>query len=667
MNMQCPDRFGRLKRSAFLTITTFVILAALAAHAAAGGDDDVFVWRPVTPEELAMKAPSVEQDADAEAIFWEVWLDDKKESSVYYDHYVRVKIFTERGRERFSKFDIPFIKGHKIENIAARVIRPDGSIVSLDPKDIFERDIVSAGRIKLKARSFAIPGIQPGVIVEYRYRERFKDSWVSGVRLNFQRDIPMQKIAFHVRPQKGFTLLPRFHNMSETQFVQDPSQKGFLVASLRNVPAYKIEPHMPPEDEVRKWAFLSYFGTEPAIVWRGASRTYSHWLANYANPTDLIRRKAAELTANATTDDGKLRSIYQYTQKGIRNLDFDGKITEEEREKLKFDHAEDVIKRGMGNSVYIELLFASLARALGYEVRLVASGDRSDSFFSPDKHPYRSFIHFACVGVKLGANWRYFNSSVPYLPFGRLAWHEEGVTAMHVSDETYVWKDIPISDHYTSPASRTGKFTLAEDGTLEGTVRTEYFGHQAISRRRDSFRESDSKRREDVIDEIKARISTAEVSDVVIEHIDDMSKPLTYSWKIRIPNYAQRTGSRLFLQPGFFERGEKPVFSAAGREHSIHFAYPWSESDSVEIALPKGFDLESSDSPAAVQDPRKIGNLKVLISFDKDSRTIKYNRDFHFGGGGFILFPAASYTALKGLFDAFHTADSHIVTLKATK
>src|SRR5687768_14547344 len=184
MNMQCPDRFG-LKRSAFLIITSFVIVGALAAHAAAGGDDDNFVWRPVTPEELAMKAPSVERDADAEAIFWEVWLDDKKESSVYYDHYVRVKIFTERGREKFSKFDIPFIKGKKIENIAARVIRPDGSIVPLDPKDIFERDIVSAGNIKVKAKSFAIPGIEPGVIVEYRYRERFKDSWVNGIRLNF--------------------------------------------------------------------------------------------------------------------------------------------------------------------------------------------------------------------------------------------------------------------------------------------------------------------------------------------------------------------------------------------------------------------------------------------------------------------------------------------------
>src|SRR5687768_4295156 len=101
--------------------------------------DPIIGWKPVTPAELAMKTPSVEPNADAEAIFWDVWLDDKKSNKLSYDHYVRVKIFTERGREKFSKFDIPFFKGRKVENVAARVIKPDGTIIELQPSDIFER------------------------------------------------------------------------------------------------------------------------------------------------------------------------------------------------------------------------------------------------------------------------------------------------------------------------------------------------------------------------------------------------------------------------------------------------------------------------------------------------------------------------------------------------
>ena len=119
-------------------------------------------WRPVSQDELQMKTPKVEPDADAEAIFWEVKLDDKKSSKLTYSHYVRVKIFTERGREKFSKFDIPFTKGRKIENVAARVIKPDGSIVELQPGDIFERDIITVRKIKNQSQIICRSGHRTG-------------------------------------------------------------------------------------------------------------------------------------------------------------------------------------------------------------------------------------------------------------------------------------------------------------------------------------------------------------------------------------------------------------------------------------------------------------------------------------------------------------------------
>jgi hypothetical protein len=34
-------------------------------------------WKPVEPADLASKTPRVEKDADAEALFWEVWVMDE--------------------------------------------------------------------------------------------------------------------------------------------------------------------------------------------------------------------------------------------------------------------------------------------------------------------------------------------------------------------------------------------------------------------------------------------------------------------------------------------------------------------------------------------------------------------------------------------------------------
>ena len=68
--------------------------------------------------------------------------------------------------------------------------------------------------------------------------------------------------------------------------------------------------------------------------------------------------------------------------------------------------------------MYIDLLFASLARAAGFDVKIVLSGNRSDNFFNPDKYPFPNFIHPAAIAVNINNEWKYYNPGTPYLPFG---------------------------------------------------------------------------------------------------------------------------------------------------------------------------------------------------------------------------------------------------------
>ena len=151
-----------------LAVLCLVLLAS--APALAGSDD----WRPIDPADLALKAPIVEKDADAEAIFWEIRVADELEagsSRKVLNHYIRIKIFTDRGRESQSRIDITYFSGSSIKDVAARTIKPDGSIVEIKKEDVLERTIVKAGGLKLKAKSFAMPGVEPGAIIEYRWRE----------------------------------------------------------------------------------------------------------------------------------------------------------------------------------------------------------------------------------------------------------------------------------------------------------------------------------------------------------------------------------------------------------------------------------------------------------------------------------------------------------------
>jgi hypothetical protein len=618
-------------------------------------------WREVTPAELQMKTPQVDADADAEAIFWEVRLDDKKIGKLSYNHYVRVKIFTERGREKFSKFDIPFYKGKKVEDVAARVIKPDGTIVSLQPGDIFEREIVRANKVKIKAKSFAIPNIEPGVIVEYQYKETFKNDSAGGERLLFQRDIPMQRVTYYVRPFKGLNLRFTSFNTPHLEFTEDKDR--FYVGTMTNVPALKEEPYMPPSDEVRRWTLLSYGGS--GYSWYSFSQQYGGLQALMSEPHKNIVKQAETIAGGAFTKEEKLKRIYTFVQTQIKNVSYDKSLTEDQLEKVEdIDNIEDILKARAGSSFHINLLFGAMASAVGFDAHLFFSSNRSEMFFNPEKVYGGSFLHTAGIAVATTNGWKYFDPGTPFLGFGDMFWHDQNVNAMVINKGSHSWVRTPMVGQGASLSQRTGKFKLLEDGTLEGEVRIEYAGNQAISRREGGFLDSATQREEEFKTEIKGRVSTAEISNLSIENFNDASQPIIYGFKVRIPGYAQKTGKRLFLQPNFFEYGSSPVFSSATRTHGIYFPYPWSESDIIEIELPKKFATDNADVPSPIEDPGKIASLKMKMSVDQAANVLRYERKFHFGGGGNIYFNVSAYQPLKNMFDAFHKADTHTITLK---
>ena len=624
------------------------------------GDD----WREVMPSELQMKTPKVEADADAEALFWEVRVDDSTENLIM-KHYIRVKIFTERGREKYSKVDIPFEKGTKIKDIMARVIKSDGSIVELTKNDVFEREIAKADKVKIKAKSFAVPNIETGVIVEYQYKEVISHGWANNMRMTFQHDIPIENITYYFKPANNTKYLT--FNMNNNKFVKDKG--GFYRATMENVPAIKEESQMPPEDEVRSWLLLYYWDDlkdTSSDFWSKAGGVIARAfdIKDTLKPGKDIKNAANEITSGASTDEEKLARIFEFCRTKIKNITYDTTLTDEQKDEIKpSKSASDTYKKLQGTDNDINELFASLATGLGYEARLAFGGDRSKQFFNP-RQAHVSFIHFSSVGVKVGGRWKYYDPGDPFVPNGMLPWNEEDTAVLLLGYKDYITTETPVSGVDKSVAKRTGKFKLLEDGTLEGSVRVEYNGQIGYEYKKNNYANSANKREEDLKEEIKQQISTAEISSISIENVTDSQKPFTYQYKVRIPNYAQKTGKRIFLQPGFFEYGKNPLFSTADRKYNIYFHYPWSEEDNIEIELPKGFDLDNAERPSPITDQKQIGSNAIDIKINKETNTLAYNRKFHFGGGNVYLFPVSAYPALKNMFDAFHKADTHTITLK---
>ncbi|MGI8920038.1 MAG: hypothetical protein ACR2H6_15710 [Pyrinomonadaceae bacterium] len=246
---------------------------------------------------------------------------------------------------------------------------------------------------------------------------------------------------------------------------------------------------------------------------------------------------------------------------------------------------------------------------------------------------------------------------------GMLRWQEEGQEALLSDPKQPTWISTPMSPPELSKVKRTAQLTLADDGTLEGDVRVEYFGHMGVERKEWDDDDSPVQREETLRESIKSRMSTAEISNIKIENVTDLIKPFVYSYHIKVAGYAQRTGKRLFLEPAFFQHGNGPLFSASARKYDVYFNYPWSEEDEVKITLPAGYALDNADAPAPFESPG-VSGYKPTLGVTDDRKGLVFRRNFFFGGKNSIIYPVTGYDRLKAYFDALHKSDGHTVTLK---
>src|SRR5262249_41490725 len=506
------------------------------------------------PAHVALRAPVVEKDADAEALFWEVYFRDEFDGSTahkVFSNYVRIKIFSQRGVENHGKVDIVYSTRGNVRDIAARTIKPDGSIVEMKKDAVFDREIVRLSGIKVKAKSFALPAVEPGAIVEYRWIEQ-RPLVSFYTRLQLQREFPVQAVKYYIKPLSELHMGMRsisFH-CPNVPFVKE--RDGYFSVSFNNVPSFHEEPHMPPEDQVRPWMLLYYSdkgNIAPEKFWKEHGKHVYEENKDAMKVNDEVRRAAAEAIGDASAPEQKLERLVAFCRTKIKNIYDDTTVMrEQERKKLKENRSPaDTIKRGYGNGRDIDMLFAALATAAGFETRLINLPNRGDMFFDPNlADDY--FLSVYDVAVKVRADLKFGDPASQYVPFGMLRWQQEGLQALLADPKDPVFVNTPISPAESSMEKRTAKLRLSEDGTIEGDVRVEYTGHMAVEKKEDYDEESPAEREKRMHAALAKRISNAEIAEVKFENVTDPFKPLVISYKVRAQGYAERTGKRLFLQ-----------------------------------------------------------------------------------------------------------------------
>lgn len=590
-------------------------------------------------------------------------MDDADPLLTAIDTFIRVKVYNERSLEKLAKIEIFYHRDERIQDLVARTHRPDGTIVELGRKDIFDRDVIKTGDYRQKVKAFAPPGLEVGAIVEYRYTRIIYDG-VGGMPFPFQSDHPTRLVRFRLRPYQHPTISARLAAFAYPHPLPKPDADGYYKLELRDVPARVIEPLSPPALQSEPTLLLyysDYRGDDPVKYWNKRANELFSESESATKPTRAVRAALEGLFAPQDAPEEKLRKIHDFCRSRIkqRALESSG-FTDEQRAKFRETSSPDAtLKAGHGNSRDITTLFVALARAAGFDARYAWCNDCSSIPFDP-RMASRFALSDLVAAVKLGETWQYYDPARVYLPAGMLSWENNG-TAVLVADKTAGKIAVtPIAGAEASRRVRTATLSLQPDGTLEGNVRIEYTGQWEAEQKNHYDGKSPKALAESVAETIRDDQPLAEVTEVKVINATNPLEPLQVSFHLRIPEYAERTGSRLFLQPAIFHKGGKPVFEAATRKNAIQMRFRYASDDRITITLPQDFQFEAPSAPAGINLPQ-IASYQVELGLRKEERQLQYHRVF---SSNLVSVPVKHYPTFKTFFDAIHSRDNHVLTLK---
>jgi hypothetical protein len=171
-------------------------VCVFAAQAASAG----VAFQPVSPDELKMTSEPQAPGASAIILYHQVDRDDNGRTS-HEDDYFRIKILTEEGRKH-ADIEIPFLKGQQdVVAVKGRTIRPDGSIVNFDGK-VFEKNLVKGRGVRYMAKTFTLPDVQVGGIIEYSYTMDLGEYMLFDSHWLLSDDLFTKKAQFSLKPYR---------------------------------------------------------------------------------------------------------------------------------------------------------------------------------------------------------------------------------------------------------------------------------------------------------------------------------------------------------------------------------------------------------------------------------------------------------------------------------
>ena len=561
--------------------------------------------------------PAHDEKTDAVLLYSEQIVTVQSEDKVKTVVREAYKILRPDGR-RYGIVRVPFDSRQKITKMHGWCIPAQGKDFEVKEKEAIETSLFEISGSELindvKDKVLQIPAAEPGNIVGYEYEVEeqpyvLQDAWY------FQEPVPVREAHFTLQLPPGWEYKSTFLNAAEVKPTQSGSQWQWSVSDVK---ALKREPDMPPWRGVVGQMIVAYFpagGSVPGKTfadWRQMGIWYTELIRGRKDPSQEMQQKVTALTAGSATPLDKMRSIAAFVQKDIRYVAIELGIG-----GWQPHPAAEVFSHRYGDCKDKATLMATMLGLVGVESYPVSINSERGSVTPGVQAHLGAFDHVVLAiklpdGVddgslhaimqhpKLG-KMLFFDPTNDLTPFGQIGGYlQDNYGLLDTPDGGELVK-LPRQPGELNSIRRTAKLTLSPQGALAGDVLDIRLGDRAAEQR-GALRvvTKDTDRIKPIETLLSHSLTSFKITKATVGNLHETLLPLQYSYSLEAPDYAKMVGNLLLVRPRVVGNKSSSVLETKEpRQLPLEFDGPYLDSDSFEITLPPGYEVDDLPPPVS--------------------------------------------------------------------
>lgn len=580
-------------------------------RAEAGGDAPQWMHALV-----GVSLPSYDEKTDAVLLYSETNVTVLSADKIRTHVREAYKILRPEGRGR-GTVEVNFNRGRKITSLHAWCIPAQGKDYEVKDKDALDVAApIEGGELvsDVRYRVLRIPAPDPGNIVGYEYEVEEQPFWLQDI-WDFQGAEPVRESHYSLQLPPGWEYKASWLSYPEAK----PSESGTLSQwAVSDVKGIRHEPDMPPLSGLSGQMIVSFFppgGTSRKnefLNWQGMGIWYASLYSGQMEASEPIKQEVSRLAAGKTAALAKMQAIAGFAQHDIRYVAIELGIG-----GWQPHPASDVFLHRYGDCKDKATLMHAMLREIGVDSYHVVINTRRGSVTSstPAHHAFNHVI----LAIKLPDDVNdpsliavmqhpklgrilFFDPTNDLTPFGQIGGYLQANYGLLVTPDGGELVELPQQPSDMNSIQRSGKLTLDASGMLKGDVQEVRLGDRASSERSRLHSVTNNADRIKAIENVLAgSLSSFQILQASVVNFEHTDQPFGFKYSFESVNYAKNAGNLLLVRPRVLGSKSSGILETKEpRKYPLEFDGPARDTDSFDIALPPGYEVDELPPPMDV-------------------------------------------------------------------